>query len=773
MDKKALSEEDIKLQYITPAITETAGWDRKLIRMEYYYTAGRVVFAGKQHTHAEGKKVDYLLFADKANNYPIAVVEAKDNNKSVGQGMQQAIGYARDLDVRFAYSSNGDAFLEHDLKTGKETELSLDKFPTLEMLLNRIQYDKHYTKEQRKIIDQPYFFDTIKRMKPRYYQTIAINRTIEAIARGKQRILLVMATGTGKTFTAFQILWRLFQSGTKKKILYIADRNILIDQTMTQDFKPFQKIMTKIGSEKDSEGKTIVDSAYSIYMSLYQQLVSNDPEVPDPFTQVSPDFFDLVVIDECHRGSVRDDSDWKKILTYFSSATQIGMTATPKSQEGADNLDYFGEPVYTYSLRQGILDGFLAPYRITRSFINIDLDGWTPEKGEQDIYGKLIEVKKYEQNDYGRDLRIKLRRQVVARRITEMLHDIGRMTKTIVFCTDINEAEAMRQLLVNLNQDLVAKDPRYVMRITGDDNEGKKQLENFITPASPYPTVVTTSELLSTGVDCKTCGLIVIDKEIGSMTEFKQIIGRGTRLKEDYGKFHFEILDFRNATTKFLDPEFDGEEIPHEDKRAYKKPGRGEGGDGVHEHDTYTIEGKDIKVVNEMVSYTGADGRPVKENYIDYTKQSIRGKYATLNDFIERWSEADRKEAIVNELKDYNFLIDHVRETHPELAKADIFDIVCYLAYDCKPKMRSERAKKVIDSGYLSQFSNVAREVLEKLLQKYADDGILELEDKRVLMTPPFQKFGMPPKIIKAFGGKEKYEEALRGLEKELYKDTV
>jgi type I restriction enzyme R subunit len=356
MDKKALSEEDIKLQYITPAITETAGWDKKLIRMEYYYTAGRVVFAGKQHTHAEGKKVDYLLFADKANNYPIAVVEAKDNNKSVGHGMQQAIGYARDLDVRFAYSSNGDAFLEHDLKTGKETELPLDKFPTLADLKARIQREKHYTQEERKIIQEPYFFDTIKKMRPRYYQTIAINRTIEAIARGQQRILLVMATGTGKTFTAFQILWRLFQSGTKKKILYIADRNILIDQTMTQDFKPFQKIMTKIGSEKDSEGKTIVDSAYSIYMSLYQQLVSNDPEVPDPFTQVSPDFFDLVVIDECHRGSVRDDSDWKKILTYFSSATQIGMTATPKSQEGADNLDYFGEPVYTYSLRQGILD---------------------------------------------------------------------------------------------------------------------------------------------------------------------------------------------------------------------------------------------------------------------------------------------------------------------------------------------------------------------------------------------------------------------------------
>lgn len=770
MDKKALSEEDIKLQYITPAITEAAGWDKKLIRMEYYYTAGRVVFAGKQHAHAEGKKVDYLLFADKANNYPIAVVEAKDNNKSVGHGMQQAIGYARDLDVRFAYSSNGDAFLEHDLKTGKETELPIDKFPTLSELKARIQRDKHFTQEQRKIIQEPYFFDTIKRMRPRYYQAIAINRTIEAIARGQKRILLVMATGTGKTFTAFQILWRLFQSGTKKKILYIADRNILIDQTMGQDFKPFQKVMTKIGSEKDSEGKTIIDSAYSIYMSLYQQLVSNDPQVPDPFTQVRPDFFDLVVIDECHRGSVRDDSEWKKVLNYFSSATQIGMTATPKSQEGADNLDYFGKPLYTYSLRQGILDGFLAPYRITRSFINIDLDGWTPEKGEQDIYGKLIEVKKYEQTDYGRDLRIKLRRQVVARRITEMLHDIGRMTKTIVFCTDINEAEAMRQLLVNLNQDLVAKDPRYVMRITGDDNEGKKQLENFITPASPYPTIVTTSELLSTGVDCKTCGLIVIDKEIGSMTEFKQIIGRGTRLKEDYGKFHFEILDFRNATTKFLDPEFDGDEIPHEDKRAYKKPSHSGGDDGVHEHETYTIEGKDIRVVNEMVSYTGADGRPVKENYIDYTKRSIRGKYATLNDFIERWSEADRKEAIVNELKDYNFLIDHVRETHPELAKADIFDIVCYLAYDCKPKMRSERARKVIDSGYLSQFSNVAREVLEKLLQKYADDGILELEDKRVLMTPPFQKIGMPPKIIRAFGGKEKYEEALRGLEKELYK---
>ena len=771
-NKKSLSEEDIKNRYITPAL-DKAGWEKTHYRMEYYFTAGRVLIQGKQHARKEGKKADYLLFT--SPNNPIAIVEAKDNNKPVGGGLQQAIEYAQILDVKFAYSSNGDAFIEHDFLTGKETEIPLDAFPTKEQLIERLRANNNLTAEQQHIVDEPYYFDQDSK-EPRYYQRIAINRTVEAVAKGKNRILLVMATGTGKTFTAFQIIHRLTKSGAKKKVLYLADRNILIDQTMVQDFRPFKKVMTKIKNR-------VMDSSYEIYMALYQQLVDYDDNGEDPFKEFAPSFFDLILVDECHRGSARDDSAWRKILEYFKSATQIGMTATPKVKDGANNLDYFNEPLYIYSLKQGIEDGFLAPYRVTNSFINVDLEGWSPEEDETDIHGYLIEQGYYSRKDFGREVALLKRREIVARRITKMLHQIGRMTKTIVFCTDVEEAEAMRELLVNLNSDLCKKDARYVMRITGDDNYGKKQLDNFIDVDEPYPCVVTTSEMLSTGVDCKTCGLIVIDKEIGSMTEFKQIVGRGTRLRIDKGKWHFEILDFRNATQLFKDPEFDGDPDPKDDEGG-KKGGNGgsggrkggEGGDGKtgEGHRKYIVDGHDIRITHEKVSYLGADGHTlVTESLTDFTRKSIRGKYATLDDFINNWNEVDRKKVIVDELKEYNVLIDAVREANPQLADADIFDVICHVAFDRKPMTRRERANNVKKRDYLSKYQGMARQVLETLLDKYADNGIIELENENVLELPPFNQIGTPVKIIKFFGGIKGYLNALTELKTELYRTVA
>lgn len=771
-NKKSLSEEDIKNRYITPAL-DKADWEKTHYRMEYYFTAGRVLIQGKQHARKEGKKADYLLFA--SPNNPIAIVEAKDNNKPVGGGLQQAMEYAQILDVKFAYSSNGDAFIEHDFLTGKETEIPLDAFPTKEQLIERLRANNNLTAEQQHIVDEPYYFDQDSK-EPRYYQRIAINRTVEAVAKGQDRILLVMATGTGKTFTAFQIIHRLTKSGAKKKVLYLADRNILIDQTMVQDFRPFKKVMTKIKNR-------VMDSSYEIYMALYQQLVDYDDNGEDPFKEFAPSFFDLILVDECHRGSARDDSAWRKILEYFKSATQIGMTATPKVKDGANNLDYFNEPLYTYSLKQGIEDGFLAPYRVTNSFINVDLEGWSPEEDETDIHGYLIEQGYYSRKDFGREVALLKRREIVARRITKMLHQIGRMTKTIVFCTDVEEAEAMRELLVNLNSDLCKKDSRYVMRITGDDNYGKKQLDNFIDVDEPYPCVVTTSEMLSTGVDCKTCGLIVIDKEIGSMTEFKQIVGRGTRLRIDKGKWHFEILDFRNATQLFKDPEFDGDPDP-KDNDGGKKGGNGgsgggKGGDGGNGntsggHRKYIVDGHDIQITHEKVSYLGADGHTlVTESLTDFTRKSILGKYATLDDFINNWNEVDCKKVIVDELKEYNVLIDAVREANPQLAEADIFDIICHVAFDRKPITRRERANNVKKRDYLSKYQGLARQVLETLLDKYADNGIIELENENVLELPPFNQIGTPVKIIKLFGGIRGYMNALAELKTELYRSVA
>ena len=765
--KQQLSEEDIKFQYISPAIVETAGWNKNNIRMEYYFTAGRVIFQGKLHARQKGKKADYLLSLD--DNLPIAIVEAKDNNKPLGAGMQQAMEYAQILDLPFAYSSNGDGFLEHDFITNTERELALDEFPTPEELRKRWLNSKNFTAEQLIVVTQPFYSDPYT-YEPRYYQRIAVNRTVEAIAKGQDRILIVMATGTGKTITAFQIIHRLRACGLKKKILYLADRNILIDQTMVQDFKPFKKVMTKVKG-------AAIDSAYEVYMALYHQLVSNEEGKEDPFTQVQPSFFDLIIVDECHRGSAKDDSAWRKVLEYFSSATQIGMTATPKAEVGANNLDYFGDPIYIYSLLQGIQDGFLAPYRVTNSFISIDLQGYTPDNDEKDLLGQEIEQKPYQRKDIGREIAFKLRREIVARRITKMLHQIGRMTKTIVFCTDIDEAEAMRSLLVNLNSDMCKKDSRYVMRITGDDNIGKKQLDNFIDVDQPYPTVVTTSELLATGVDCKTCGLIVIDKEIGSMTEFKQIIGRGTRLRTDKNKWHLEILDFRNATAKFKDPKFDGDPEPPEGgkpTRPYKEREEEDEDAGVvsePKHAKYIVEGQNIAISTEIVSVLGADGKTMRtESVTDFTKKQIRKRYATLNDFIKYWSETERKRAIVDELKEYNVLIDAVRESNPALANADIFDVICHVAYDQPPLTRRERVNNVKKRNYFGKYEGKAREVLEALLEKYADYGILNLEDEDILDHDPFNKIGKPQKIVKLFGGPAQFEIALKELENEIYK---
>ena len=761
MSKKDLTEEDIKLRYITPAMNN-AGWKNEHIRMEYYFTDGRVIFQGKVHARQTGKKADYLLFH--AANKPIAIVEAKDNNKPLGGGMQQAMEYAQILDIPFAYSSNGDGFLEHDFLTGKEAELTLEQFPTPEELYKRLVDARQLSGEALKIVEQPFYSDPYT-YEPRYYQRIAVERTVEAIAKGKDRVLIVMATGTGKTITAFQIIHRLKASGTKKKILYLADRNILIDQTMVQDFKPFKKVMTKV------QGATI-DSAYEVYMALYHQLVSNEEGVEDPFKQVQPTFFDLIIVDECHRGSAKDDSAWRKVLEYFNSATQIGMTATPKAETGANNLDYFGEPIFTYSLLQGIQDGFLAPYRVTNSYISIDLQGYKPDDDEKDLLGRDIAQRLYERKDIGRDIAFTKRREIVAKRITKMLKQIGRMTKTIVFCTDIEEAEAMRSLLVNLNADLCKKDARYIMRITGDDNVGKKQLDNFIDVDQPYPTVVTTSELLATGVDCKTCGLIVIDKEIGSMTEFKQIIGRGTRLRTDKGKWHLEILDFRNATAKFKDPKFDGDPEPPQGKRGKPYTIPEEPSSVVSEpHVKYLVEGEKIAITTEIVSILGEDGKTMRtESVTDFTRKQIRKRYATLNDFVKNWTEAERKKAIVDELKDYSVLVDAVREKNPALAHADIFDVICHVAFDQPPVTRRERANNVKKRNYFAKYEGKAREVLEALLDKYADYGILNLEDSDILDTAPFNKIGKPQKIVKLFGGLDKFEQALKELENEIYK---
>lgn len=666
------TEEDVKFRYITPAI-ENSGWSKNQIFMEYFFTEGQVLVRGKIVKRGPRKKADYLL-THKNLQTPLAIVEAKDSDHSVGSGMQQAISYAQILQIPFAYSSNGKGFLEHDFFTGIEREIGNDEFPTEEQLWQRVKAGKNYDDHQAHLITEPDYFDILSGKKPRYYQRIAIDKTLEAISKGQNRILLVMATGTGKTFTAFQIVWKLLKNKKVNRVLYLADRNILIDQTMQQDFRPLEKIMTKVQDRK-------LDSAYEIYMSLYQQLAGDEGE--EPFRQFKKDFFDLIVVDECHRGSAKEESQWRRILGYFDTGIHIGMTATPKETYEVSNITYFGEPVYTYSLKQGIRDGFLAPYKVVRISLDKDVEGWRPYRGQIDVNGHLIEDREYVLTDFDRKLVIDERTKAVANRITKWLVANGRFSKTIVFCVDIDHAERMRQALINENVDLVSENPKYIMRITGDNPEGKAQLDNFIDVAEKYPAIVTTSKLMTTGVDVKTCKLIVLDNSINSMTEFKQIIGRGTRLYPEYGKEYFTILDFRNSSRLFADKEFDGDpvvvlEVGDGGDGWDAGSDQGQSGDseqGNDENDSvgpgvvvgppeegtktvkYRVRGVPVKVINERVQYYDAEGKLITESLKDYSKRNILERYASLSEFINIWTNAEKKQAIVRELEERGVLL--------------------------------------------------------------------------------------------------------------------
>lgn len=769
---KNLSEEDIKFRYITPTILDR-GWDKERIRMEYPYTKGRVVVRGSIKHRKAAKRVDYLLHVEE--NYPIAVVEAKVNTCLPGDGLQQAMGYAEALDVPFAYSTNGEKFMEHDMLTGKERELEMEEFPTPQELSERFRQEEEMTPMQQELIDFPYYTDSDS-FEPRYYQRIAINRTIQAVAEGKNRILLVMATGTGKTYTAFQIIHRLQKSGNKKRVLFLTDRNALIDQTMKQDFKPFQSKMTKV------QGKNPGTSS-ELYMSLYGQWVKTEKELkPDekqPYENYRKDYFDLIIIDECHRSSINEDKEWHKILEYFEPATQIGMTATPKSKEGADNIEYFGEPIYTYSLRDGINDGFLAPYRITNSYIDVDLEGYQPLDGELDLFGNPIYESIFLQNNFGKSIEIKNRQLVVAKRITDMLSKIGKMTKTIVFCPDEEEALVMRDLLVSMNEKMVKKYPSYVRRITHSERDVNTYLEDFIDPYSPTPVIATTSQLLSTGVDTKTVGLIVIDKNVESKTTLKQMIGRGTRIVEttEINKISFEILDFRNATAQMFDEGFDDivDAEPYNDRinepTAEKEP-KPEVEANPDRVKKYHVDGaKDIRIVHEKVSYLGADGKTlVTESLTDFTRKAIKGKYPTLDAFRGAWSKADRKAAVLEELEECDVMLDAIREENPSLKDCDDFDVICHVAFDQKPLTRAERINNVKKRNYLARYKSDAQQILTALMDKYGEVGVKDIEDTMVLNLPAFRRIATRPRIINGiFKGVEDYKKAVDELKYELY----
>ena len=795
MDKKSLSERDICTKFITPAIVE-AGWDRNTqIREEVSFTAGKVIVRGKLVSRGKQKRADYILYYK--NNIPIAIIEAKDNKHSVGAGIQQGIDYAEILDIPFVFSSNGDAFLFHDrtIDLGKkEIELPLNKFPTPQELWNKYKkYKQIEDADVESVYTQNYHTDASGK-EPRYYQRIAINRAVEAIAKGQDRTLLVMATGTGKTYTAFQIIWRLWKARKKKRILFLADRNILIDQTKAQDFAPFGDKMTKITKRQ-------IDKSYEIYLALYQGLTGND-EDKDAYKQFSPDFFDLVVIDECHRGSAKEDSAWREVLDYFSSATHLGLTATPKETKDVSNIEYFGEPIYTYSLKQGIEDGFLAPYKVIRPLINIDLDGLKLPQGTIDKYGNEVPDEEFNTKDFDKKIVVDERTELVAKRITEYLKKNNRFDKTIVFCVDIDHANRMRQALVNENADMVAQNSKYIMKITGDDNEGKMELDNFINPEEPYPVIATTSKLMTTGVDAKTCKLIVLESNINSMTEFKQIIGRGTRLRPDFGKYYFTIMDFRGVTRLFEDKEFDGEPVQIKDvKETEEMPVEEQTKeeiidiiDEISIEETvvdippnidltdietptrkFYVNGVEVVQVGERVQYYGKDGKLITESLVDYTKKNLKEQFATMNDFIKKWSEADKKSAIIEELEEQGILFDELREEVKQKTGKDlsIFDLICHVTFDMPPLSRKERAEKVKKRNYFGKYSEKARAILNALIDKFADEGIMEIENRSILSFQPFDKFGTPVEIIKEFGGKDKYEEAIRELEKELFNDGV
>jgi type I restriction enzyme, R subunit len=766
MNKKALSERDICSKLITPALND-AGWDlQKQIREEVTFTDGRIIVRKKIVTRGKKKRADYILYYKP--NLPVAIIEAKDNNHSIGDGMQQALNYGEILDIPFIYSSNGDGFLEHDRTqcSGKvEKEFGLKQFPSPDELWERYKKWKGINDETEGIITQDYFFDQGGKS-PRYYQRVAINRTIEAIAKGQNRILLVMATGTGKTYTAFQIIYRLWKARVKKRILFLADRNVLVDQTMSNDFKHFDDKMIKVTNRQ-------VDKAHEIYLALYQGL-TGDEEWKNIYKQFSPDFFDLVIIDECHRGSAKENSAWREVLEYFTNATQIGLTATPKETKDVSNIDYFGEPIYVYSLKQGIEDGFLAPYKVIRYILDKDAMGYRPVKGKIDKYGREVEDREYNIKDFDRTLVLEKRTELVAETLSVYLKSNNtRYDKTIVFCVDIDHAERMRQVLVNENADLFSANSKYIMRITGDNDEGKKQLDNFIDPESTYPVIVTTSKLLSTGVDAQTCKYIVLDNNINSMTEFKQIIGRGTRIREDYDKRYFTIMDFRNVTRLFADPDFDGEPIQDEDFGDDFGEGGGNGGNGEETGGggeggvKYYINDEEVIVLKEKVQYYDKDGKLITESLIDYTKKNIRNEFKTIDDFLRKWSSADRKEAIIKELEEQGILLDELKD---EVGKElDPFDLICHIAFDMPPLTRQERANNVKKRNYFAKYGDNARRLLEALLDKYADEGLENLESMEVLKIPDFKKFGSPLEIIRKFGGKKKYLQAIKELEKEIY----
>ena len=783
MHKKSLTETDIRTKFITPALTGANGekWNLMTqIREEFYFTKGRVIVRGKTVKRGAAKKADYILYYKP--NLPIAVIEAKDNTHSVGDGMQQALEYAEILDIPFAYSSNGDAFLEHDrtVTSGTVTrEIPLGQFPTPAELWTRYRVAKGYTTEQEAVATQEYYDDGSQKT-PRYYQLIAINRTVDAIARGENRILLVMATGTGKTYTAFQIIWRLWKSGAKKRILFLVDRNILADQTKTNDFKPFGQAMTKITNRT-------VDKAFEIYLCLYQAVTGTEEE-QNIYKQFSSDFFDLVIVDECHRGSAADDAAWRKVLEYFATATQIGLTATPKETKDVSNIEYFGEPIYTYSLRQGISDGFLAPYKVIRIGLDKDLDGWRPEDGQTDKYGQLIEDREYNDRDFDRNLVLERRTSVVAAKVTEFLHATSRFAKTIIFCENIDHAERMRQAMVNANPDLAAANSKYVMRVTGDNDEGKAQLDNFIDPESTYPVICTTSRLMSTGVDAQTCQLIVLDRRINSMTEFKQIIGRGTRINEDYGKLYFTIMDFKRATSLFADPDFDGEPvqiyepgpeeppIPPEERPGeepvYPPGGDTEGPGEVGEPPAkYYVDNVEVRVATERVQYLDEHGKLITESLKDFSRKAVRQTYATLASFLTVWNDAERKQAVLEELAAKGVFLDELADQVGR--DYDAFDLVCHVAFDQPPLTRRERAEKVKKRNVFGKYGEKARAVLDALLSKYAETGIRSVESLDILKVDPLSGFGTPIEIIKLFGGKPSYLAAVKELEDHLYKDVI
>ncbi|WIG71455.1 DEAD/DEAH box helicase family protein (plasmid) [Photobacterium damselae] len=803
--KSQLSETDIISKFILPAI-KTNGWkDMTQIRQEVKLRDGKVIVRGQIAARKKVKSADIVLYHKPS--IPLAVIEAKANKYDIGKGMQQGLDYASLLEVPFIFASNGDGFIFHD-KTNPaqlESEIRLEDFPTPQELWKKYCQWKGYTATQLPLMSQDYYDDGSGKS-PRYYQLNAINKTIEAVSAGEDRVLLVMATGTGKTYTAFQIIWRLWKSGAKKRILFLADRNILVDQTKNNDFQPFDTAMTKIGNRT-------IDPAYEIHLGLYQAMTGQEEE-KKIFKNVSPDFFDLIVVDECHRGSASEESAWREILEYFNSATQIGLTATPKETDEVSNIEYFGEPIYTYSLKQGIEDGFLAPYKVVRIDLDVDLQGWRPIKGQKDKHGEIITDRIYNQKDFDRTMVIDERTELVAQTITNYLKRTDPMAKTIVFCNDIDHAERMRRAIANCNPEQMAKNEKYVMKITGDDEIGKAQLDNFINPKKVYPVITTTSELMTTGVDAKTCKLVVLDTTIKSMTKFKQIIGRGTRIDDRYGKLWFSILDFKKATELFADERFDGtpervkvvkpddfenpedlddivngidgedsSETPFDDidpntileptPQPYTPTGEDnipQGGDDPVQEEAkkFHVSGVTVTKIAERVQYYDSDGKLVTESFKDYTRKTMATQFSSLDDFTKHWNDADRKQAIIDELAELGIIWDALEQ---EVGKEmDPFDMICHVVYDQPPLTRKERADNVKKRNYFTKYGDTAQQVLHNLLEKYADDGVQEIENIHILKVKPFDEMGRPIEIIKkGFGGKAQYLEAVNELEAAIY----